>query len=56
MLIRIRNLKKSQDGQAIILAGGPAVKMRPLTYEIPKALIPVGGRPLSGALASSNQA
>ena len=32
--------------QAVILAGGPAVKMRPLTYEIPKALIPIGGRPL----------
>lgn len=33
-------------GQAIILAGGSGVKMRPLTYEVPKPLIPVHGRPL----------
>jgi NDP-sugar pyrophosphorylase family protein len=32
--------------QAVILAGGPGVKMRPLTYEVPKPLIPVRGRPL----------
>lgn len=31
---------------AIILAGGVGVKLRPLTYEIPKALIPIQGRPL----------
>lgn len=32
--------------QAVILAGGQGVKLRPLTYELPKALIPVGGKPI----------
>lgn len=32
--------------QAVILAGGEGVKMRPLTLEIPKALILVSGRPI----------
>lgn len=32
--------------QAVILASGEGVKMRPFTYEIPKSLIPVNGRPL----------
>lgn len=32
--------------QAVILASGEGVNMRPFTYEIPKPLIPVGGRPL----------
>src|SRR3989344_5433342 len=32
--------------QAVILASGEGVKLRPFTYEIPKPLIPVNGRPL----------
>lgn len=32
--------------QAVILASGEGIKMRPFTYEIPKPLIPVNGRPL----------
>jgi len=32
--------------QAVILASGDGVNMRPFTYEIPKPLIPVNGQPL----------
>lgn len=32
--------------KAFVLAGGAGVKMRPLTYELPKAMLPVGGRPI----------
>jgi MurNAc alpha-1-phosphate uridylyltransferase len=31
--------------QAVIVAGGLATRMRPQTLELPKSLIPVGGRP-----------
>lgn len=32
--------------QAVILAAGEGVRLRPFTYELPKSLLPVGGRPL----------
>jgi NDP-sugar pyrophosphorylase family protein len=32
--------------KALILAGGQGLKMRPFTYEMPKAMIPVNGRPV----------
>lgn len=35
-----------QGTKVVILAGGQGINMRPFTYEIPKSLIPVHGRPL----------
>lgn len=32
--------------KAVILAGGKGLKMRPLTYDMPKAMIPINGRPV----------
>ncbi|MFA6198308.1 MAG: sugar phosphate nucleotidyltransferase [Patescibacteria group bacterium] len=32
--------------RAVILAGGHGVKMRPFTYEMPKTMIPVRGKPI----------
>lgn len=36
----------SETRQAVILASGEGVNLRPFTYEIPKPLIPVNGKPL----------
>lgn len=32
--------------RAVVLAGGVGTRMRPLTYVVPKAMLPIGGRPL----------
>jgi NDP-sugar pyrophosphorylase family protein len=44
MLSRILHTKKVE--RAVILAGGKGTRMRPFTYEMPKPMIPVQGKPL----------
>lgn len=37
---------KPKIKKALVLAGGDGVKMRPFTYELPKTMLPVKGRPI----------
>lgn len=42
----LSNYFKTKIDKAVILAGGQGIKLRPLTYEIPKSLLPVKSRPV----------
>ena len=42
----LRGMSKTDLDTVVIMAGGDGARLRPITYEIPKALIPVGGRPV----------
>jgi NDP-sugar pyrophosphorylase family protein len=41
-----RGLSKTDLDTVVIMAGGDGARLRPITYEIPKPLIPIRGRPV----------
>lgn len=45
-LALLNEIVTKEDFSAVIMAGGYGTRLRPLTEELPKPLLPVGGRPL----------
>lgn len=44
--VLVTNALRPTSRRAVVLAGGSGVNLRPFTYEMPKAMIPVKGRPI----------
>lgn len=42
----MRGMSKTELDTVVIMAGGDGARLRPITYEIPKPLIPIRGRPV----------
>ncbi|MBI5061145.1 MAG: NTP transferase domain-containing protein [Candidatus Aenigmarchaeota archaeon] len=42
----LKSMSKNDLDTVIVLAGGEGVSLRPITYEIPKPLIPIHGKPV----------
>jgi len=42
----IESLHKTDINTALIMAGGDSTRLRPISYEIPKPLIPIHGKPI----------
>lgn len=45
-IVLSKMLEANRVRKAVILAGGKGTRMRPLTYEMPKPMIPIKGKPL----------